>query len=154
MNVFDTDPARYLPHHPPMLLLDRVVSADAETTRCRVTVGSQCALFRADDGSYPNALFIEFMAQTIGVYAGIRDGSGQPRVGFLLGSRNIELRKEKIFEGDVYDIDAHCVFFGQEELPSQFECRVSENGAEAASAVLTVYRPSSLQQFVQETSHP
>ena len=97
-----------------MLLIDRVLAADAETTRCRVTVGEQCSLFRQADGSYPNSLFIETLA-----------------------------------EGDVFDIDTRCLFFGQEELPSQFECRVLENNTEVASAVLTVYRPRDLQEFVR-----
>ena len=129
-----------------MLLIDRVLAADAETTRCRVTVGEQCSLFRQADGSYPNSLFIEFMAQTVGVFAGIR-----PRVGFLLGSRKVQLHKKTLAEGDVFDIDTRCLFFGQEELPSQFECRVLENNTEVASAVLTVYRPRDLQEFVRTT---
>ena len=112
-----------------MLLIDRVLAADAETTRCRVTVGEQCSLFRQADGSYPNSLFIEFMAQTVGVFAGIRDSESGigPRVGFLLGSRKVQLHKKTLAEGDVFDIDTRCLFFGQEELPSQFECRVLEN---------------------------
>ena len=77
MSSFCCDPSRYLPHRTPMLLIDRVLAADAETTRCRVTVGEQCSLFRQADGSYPNSLFIEFMAQTVGVFAGIRDSDSR-----------------------------------------------------------------------------
>ena len=58
------------------------------------------------------------------------------------------LHKKTLAEGDVFDIDTRCLFFGQEELPSQFECRVLENNTEVASAVLTVYRPRDLQEFV------
>ena len=58
---------------------------------------------------------------------------------------------ETLAEGDVFDIDTRCLFFGQEELPSQFECRVLENNTEVASAVLTVYRPRDLQEFVRTT---
>ena len=95
-----------------MLLIDRVLAADAETTRCRVTVGEQCSLFRQADGSYPNSLFIEFMAQTVGVFAGIRDSESGigPRVGFLLGSRKVQLHKKTLAEGDVFDIDTRCLF--------------------------------------------
>lgn len=151
MSSFCCDPSRYLPHRTPMLLIDRVLVADAETTRCRVTVGEQCSLFRQADGPYPNSLFIEFMAQTVGVFAGIRDSESGigPRVGFLLGSRKVQLHKKTLAEGDVFDIDTRCLFFGQEELPSQFECRVLENNTEVASAVLTVYRPRDLQEFVR-----
>lgn len=153
MSSFCCDPSRYLPHRTPLLLIDRVLVADAETTRCRVTVGEQCSLFRQADGSYPNSLFIEFMAQTVGVFAGIRDSESGigPRVGFLLGSRKVQLHKKTLAEGDVFDIDTRCLFFGQEELPSQFECRVLENNTEVASAVLTVYRPRDLQEFVRTT---
>ena len=61
------------------------------------------------------------------------------------------LHKKTLAEGDVFDIDTRCLFFGQEELPSQFECRVLENNTEVASAVLTVYRPRDLQEFVRTT---
>ena len=78
-------------------------------------------------------------------------GADGPRVGFLLGSRKVQLHKKTLAEGDVFDIDTRCLFFGQEELPSQFECRVLENNTEVASAVLTVYRPRDLQEFVRTT---
>lgn len=86
-----------------------------------------------------------------GRFRGIRDSESGigPRVGFLLGSRKVQLHKKTLAEGDVFDIDTRCLFFGQEELPSQFECRVLENNTEVASAVLTVYRPRDLQEFVR-----
>ena len=68
-----------------------------------------------------------------------------------MGSRKVQLHKKTLAEGDVFDIDTRCLFFGQEELPSQFECRVLENNTEVASAVLTVYRPRDLQEFVRTT---
>lgn len=52
MISFASDPARYLPHRTPMLLLDTIVAADETSARCRVTVGEQCALFHEADGSY------------------------------------------------------------------------------------------------------
>lgn len=153
MSSFCCDPSRYLPHRTPMLLIDRVLAADAETTRCRVTVGEQCSLFRQADGSYPNSLFIEFMAQTVGVFAGIRDSESGigPRVGFLLGSRKVQLHKKRLPKATSLTLIRAASFSDQEELPSQFECRVLENNTEVASAVLTVYRPRDLQEFVRTT---
>lgn len=150
MTEFDRDPSRYLPHRPPMLLIDSVEAADGTSARCRVCVGEQCALFLEADGTYPASLFIEFMAQTVGVYAGVRDAGGEPRVGFLLGSRSVKLAKDPLHEGEVYDIEAECSFFGEDALPSQFDCRVTEKGVEVARAVLTVFRPAGLEQFIQE----
>ncbi len=152
MPRFQKDPGLYLPHRRPMLLLDEVTAADEKSARCRVTIGEQCSLLRQADGSYPNSLFIEFMAQTVGVYAGICDSEKgiDARVGFLLGSRLVKFAKPHILEGEVYDIEACCSFFGEESLPSQFDCRVLHNGEFAAGAVLTVYRPSSLSDFVKE----
>lgn len=45
MSSFCCDPSRYLPHRTPMLLIDRVLAADAETTRCRVTSASNAPYF-------------------------------------------------------------------------------------------------------------
>lgn len=157
MTDFDRDPARYLPHRSPMLLIDSVEAYDEASVRCRVSLGEQCALFRQADGTYPNSLFVEFMAQAVGMYAGIRDGADPesatpPRVGFLLGSRNVTLHQTELREGDVFDIEARCVFFGEESLPSQFDCTVTHEGTPSAQAVLTVYRPSDLQTFIREIS--
>lgn len=98
MSSFCCDPSRYLQHRTPMLLIDRVLAADAETTRCRVTVGEQCSLFRQADGSYPNSLFIEFMAQTVGVFAGIRDSESGigPRVGFCWARAKCNCTKKRL----------------------------------------------------------
>lgn len=138
-----------------MLLLERVLEAASDRVCCRASLSERCALFRRSDGTYPNTLLIEFMAQSVGVYAGIRDNATVtgPRVGFLLGSRKIAFSKETLFEGDVYDIDVRCSFFGEDSLPSQFDCHVYENGKEVASATLTVYRPQNLQQFISETTN-
>ena len=56
MSSFCCDPSRYLPHRTPMLLIDRVLAADDETTRCRVTVGGQMKFACVDGPDFDGQL--------------------------------------------------------------------------------------------------
>ncbi|MDO4937193.1 MAG: 3-hydroxylacyl-ACP dehydratase, partial [Sutterellaceae bacterium] len=105
-----------------------------------------CRLFRMPDGRFGSWLLIELMAQTIGVFAGLKNRSqgNSPKIGFLLGTRRFETSVGFLHEGDIVDVKADCVFFGQEGLPSQFECRAEMNGNVVATANLTVYEPDDL----------
>ena len=85
------------------------------------------------------------MAQTVGLYAGLknrREGAA-PKIGFLLGTRRLTVHTVDLAEGDVIDLSARCVFYADTGLPSQFDCRASIAGREIAAANLTVYQPDS-----------
>ena len=138
-------PTELLPHKPPMLLLTSCGTADGERVTARCTVGEQCRLFQLPDGRYGTWMLIELMAQTVGIYAGLKNrASGSaPRIGFLLGTRKFNVHTQYLAEGDVIDLSAECIFYADSGLPSQFDCRAYIAGREIASANLTVYQPES-----------
>ena len=88
------DLAGLLPHAPPMRLLESVVArgpdwllAQSTPTLCRdVFAGEACSALWG----------LEMLAQAAAVYAGLSfaagQGSGEPKPGMLLGSRELELR--------------------------------------------------------------
>ena len=101
-------PAELLPHKPPMLLLTSCGTADGECVTARCTIGEQCRLFRLSDGRYGTWMLIELMAQTVGIYAGLknREAGSAPRIGFLLGARKFTVHTPFLTEGDVIDLSA------------------------------------------------
>ncbi len=136
-----------LPHADPMLLLNECTDFGDDFAATRCVIGDKCRLFRMADGRFGSWLLIELMAQTIGVFAGLKNrtqGLG-PKIGFLLGTRRFETSVGFLHEGDIVDVKTNCVFFGQEGLPSQFECRAEMNGNVVATANLTVFEPEDLE---------
>lgn len=99
--------AELLPHAGPMRLLDRVLAHDAEHTRCAVRPRS-AALFQDARGRIPGWLSIEFMAQCIGVHGGLlgRSRGEPPRVGFLVGGRELVLRAASFGEDEDLVVEA------------------------------------------------
>lgn len=66
------NPAEFLSHRPPMLLLSEVASIEEESVQCLTKLGAQGPLapFANEKGLVGNEFMIELMAQTIGVWAG------------------------------------------------------------------------------------
>ncbi len=72
MNAIDIPPVSELvPHEGGVILLDRVLEHDGESTTARVTVAKQTWLKRAD-GSVASWVALEYMAQCIAAHEGIR----------------------------------------------------------------------------------
>jgi len=68
--LFNSDPSQYLPHCPPFLFVDKVISREpgvSATAEIVVTSGS---------GPFPPILLIESMAQVGGIAAGQVAGAG------------------------------------------------------------------------------
>ena len=88
-------PEAYLPHRPPMVVLDKVLEVSDDSARCSVDVRPGCAaaLFLQDDGSIPWLCSMEFMAQAIGVWSGcnaISRGEEMPPLGMLIEARDLK----------------------------------------------------------------
>ena len=72
MHVNDLPPvSELLPHRGKVLLLDRVLEHDTESTTTRVSIERQTWLKR-DDGSVASWVALEYMAQCIATHEGIR----------------------------------------------------------------------------------
>lgn len=147
-------PQELLPHRAPMLLLTRCGTITGETVTASCTIGQQCRLFRLPDGTFGSWLILELMAQTIGIYAGLKNRAAHrsPQIGFLLGTRRFTVTQGTLRQGDVIDLAATCIFYAQSGFPSQFDCRASLKGQEIAQANLTVYQPESLASWKNSLS--
>lgn len=130
-------PAELLPHAPPMVLLDEMVHADDERAVSRVHVRPTSPFF--EDGGVPALVAIEYMAQTVGAWAGFRrrrDGE-PPRIGYLLGTRELRLHADHFPAGAVLEVEIRRVW-GETAL-GQFDAVVLQGGAVVAEGRLSVY---------------
>jgi predicted hotdog family 3-hydroxylacyl-ACP dehydratase len=130
--------SEFLPHAPPMILLDELVSHDEERVACRVVLRPD-SLF-VEQGRVPATLGLEYMAQTIAVLAGLqsRAAGRPPRIGYLLGTRELELAVDFFEVGDELRVECEHLF-GENQLGA-FKCAVHRRGERVAAAILNVYQ--------------
>ncbi len=148
--------ASLVPHGGPMLLLDRLISADADNLVAQVTIGAASQFF--DGAGVGSWVGIEYMAQAIAAHAGyaaLRRGA-PVKVGFLLGARRYEVKRARFALGSVLHVHVHRALQGENGLGA-FECRIEEIGpaplADVASATVTVFQPENVQDFLQGNSN-
>ncbi len=142
------DISELLPHDRPMMLLDELLAADDSSLHCALTVRED-GLFDSA-GSVPAYLGLEYMAQAVAAYSGYqaRLKGGQPKVGFLLGTRNFQCNSPRLSCGARLEVSAHCVVQAASGMAS-FDCQVSGAGI-AQSARLSVYEPGDTDAFMTQ----
>jgi predicted hotdog family 3-hydroxylacyl-ACP dehydratase len=135
-------PCRYpiaslLPHEPPMILIDDVVSYDDNSLIASVTI-TNTSLFLTP-GGVPSHVGIEYMAQACGAYAGVQAlDSGNPvRIGLLLGTRDYRVLVPWFRRGNRLWITATMIF--RDEPVAAFACSITIDGKIVAGAQLKVY---------------
>ena len=136
------DVRELVPHEPPMLLLDALRSHDAESVTCTVRIHPDSMFVEEHGGvrSVPAVVGVEYMAQSVAAYAGLtarREGRA-PRIGFLIGCRELRLAVEAFAVGDVLDVEVRRIW-GEENLGS-FACAIRRGGELVASGNLSVYQ--------------
>jgi predicted hotdog family 3-hydroxylacyl-ACP dehydratase len=142
-----------VPHSGAMSLLGTLLAADAETLDAQVTIGPD-SMFCAG-GEVGAWVGIEYMAQAVAAHAGFEaQQRGEPvRVGFLLGTRRYTCTRPAFAAGSVLNIHVQRALRGENGLGA-FDCRITDavDGAELASATITVFQPDHVEEFLQRSS--
>ncbi|MEO8550676.1 MAG: hypothetical protein ABI678_11905, partial [Kofleriaceae bacterium] len=94
---------RYLPHRPPMLLLDELVELGETRAVCRARIKPDCVFATA--GVVHPAALIEFMAQCCATLIGA--GAGEPRPGMIVSCREIDFFVDELRIGDQLELVAN-----------------------------------------------
>ncbi|MGB0683237.1 MAG: hypothetical protein ACPGOV_11035 [Magnetovibrionaceae bacterium] len=138
-------------HRAPMILIDRVLDFDSEFIRTQVVITEKSPFLRA--GRVPAYVAIEYMAQSIAAYSGLcAKQEGRPiSIGFLLGTRNLSLKKTTFEIGNSLSVDAKSIYNDGEM--GAFECQVFRHGEKVASAILNVYQPSTTRPQLNTPGH-
>ncbi len=144
--------ADYLPHRPPMVLLDHVVEAAELHAVCETTIQIDSPF--CNGAAVPAWVGIEYMAQSIGVLAGWRALAKQlpVKVGFLVGTRHYQSHVPQFHVGDTLRVTAN------EEISLDnglfvMNCTLhGSTGTLLAEASLLVFQPDDLDAYLQEAS--
>jgi predicted hotdog family 3-hydroxylacyl-ACP dehydratase len=144
--------AQLVPHDGQMVLLDRVVSGDAESMVAEVTIRTDTVFF---DGAGVGAwVGIEYMAQAIAAHNGYQGHlrGEEPKVGFLLGARRYQCSVPAFALGCVLHVRIQHAMQGDNGLAA-FECRIDDaaSGAALAHATITVFEPNNVNEFLQRS---
>ena len=137
-----------VPHSGPMVLLDRVISAD-ENSLCAEVIIHADGIFCAAEG-VGAWVGMEYMAQAIAAYVGYRAQlRGEPvKIGFLLGARRYECSRPLFALGSVLRVYVRRVWQSENGLGS-FECRIDDPEGQVATAMLTVFQPEHAHDFLE-----
>jgi predicted hotdog family 3-hydroxylacyl-ACP dehydratase len=130
--------AEVVPHSAPMILLDEILGFDGSRIRCRTTVRTD-SLF-VEEGRVRAIVALEYMAQAVAAIAGMqgRAAGAPPRVGYVLGTREMTLQAGHFLVGDELLVEAEEVW--TDGRMGSFRCTVSRDGLRLAEASINVYR--------------
>jgi predicted hotdog family 3-hydroxylacyl-ACP dehydratase len=138
-----------LPHRGTMLLLDRLLTCDAEGLSAEYTPRSD-AWYANADGDMPAWIGIELMAQAIAAEVGLRQRSAglATKPGVLLGSRHYAASRPVFASGEALRVHATLLYRDAGGLAA-YTCRIVIGDEEVASATLTVFEPEDFPTFLQ-----
>jgi predicted hotdog family 3-hydroxylacyl-ACP dehydratase len=135
----DRDLTTLVPHQPPMLWIDRIVSVEGEQIVCTVTPRDEHVF--VEDGAAETIAAIEWMAQSVAAFVGLEDeskGSG-PRPGYLVAIPEAKFFVPHVRVGETVALT--CTRrFGDQQLAS-FTCVARRGDEVLAEAIINVYRP-------------
>ena len=130
-----------LPHEAPMILIDKMMSVEALSVHCRVTITDQSPFFDVNDQGVAGWIGLEYMAQTIAAWSGyhsLQKNEKSP-IGFLLGSRRYESQRSLFKKGVTLDIFASQLL--EDKGMAVFSCEIKEGETVLASSQLNVFVP-------------
>src|SRR5690606_18531643 len=144
MTNLQTDPQieQLIPHRPPMLLLNRVVSLSDNSASAEIDIVPEASFFKPRRG-VPAWIGVEYMGQTAALIAGfqLEQGLVEPHLGLLLGTRKYSAHTPWFAPGAQLRVICQELAVVGQSL-ANFTCEIQDLHSDAllASARLTVYR--------------
>ncbi len=139
-----------IPHAGDMVLLSRIVSHEEGETTCVVSVGAE-GLFSEGSRGVPGWVSLEYMAQCVAVHSGLvaREKGEPPQMGFLLGSRHLEIHTPRFLPGQELEVKARHVW-GKEQGLVAFSCSVIDTASSEllAAGRINCYLPDGSREDV------
>ena len=137
-----------VPHGGPMVLLDEFVSAGEGEVTTAVRVSEDSLFYDPRQGAVPAWVGVEYMAQTISLYAGLQAKQAREpiRIGLLLGTRRYDVTVGHFRLGDRLLIHAREEW--RDDAIAVFACRIETDRC-LAEASLNVYQPRDPEAFLQ-----
>lgn len=130
---------KFMPHFPPMLLIDQLAEYSPENAVSKVIISPTIPFFDKIINGVPSYIGIEYMAQTIALWKGVNSQNEDPRMGFLLGTRKLNLYQPTFLNGMTLTIsvDMQCYV---DQLAS-FKCKILHGDTIISDALVNVFQP-------------
>ncbi|MFO1408033.1 MAG: hypothetical protein U1F08_10925 [Steroidobacteraceae bacterium] len=129
-----------LPHGTDARLLDRVTEVGPGGLVAEATVGRK-TIFSEPDGSLMSWYAAELMAQAVSAYsAATRAGGPLPRIGLLLGVRDLRCQLPRFVAGSRLAVRVQESTRDDRGM-AVFDCTVAMEGVVVAAGTLTAYEP-------------
>jgi predicted hotdog family 3-hydroxylacyl-ACP dehydratase len=128
-----------LPHAKPMLLLDELVDNDAASVTCKVTIAKDSIFYDSKAAGIYAWVGIEYMAQAIGVFAGLHHYPEPPVLGLLLSVRKFKTTQALFKNGQQLFIVAH-KHYSHDNI-GVFNCEIKIDNQIIATATLNTIVP-------------
>jgi predicted hotdog family 3-hydroxylacyl-ACP dehydratase len=144
----DAEILKLIPHRPPMLLIERLLSVAERSSSASLVINSEAHFYQPGLG-VPAWVGLEYMGQTAALIAGYqqRQGLAEPHLGFLLGCRSYSTTV------GFFNPDQKLIVFAEQaalvgESLATFNCTISDAATsdELAHALLSVFRQPLNQQ--------
>lgn len=142
-------PQQTLAHGAGMILLDEVLDWSDEHASCALTVQPHSHFCEPDSG-VPAWVGVEYMAQTIGVYAGIRrlEAGRAVEIGLLLGTRAYECAVSHFPVGTRLMLRAELLVRDSSGV-GVFRCSLGNEHTIWAQSEIKAFQPDDLQGYLQ-----
>lgn len=138
-----------LPHSGPMVLIADPARYGDGWAESSVRIGEDSLFYKMGAG-VPSWVGVEYMAQTIALYAGIqaRKDGDDIRIGLLIGSRRYTAMTDYFGLGNRLRIRVSEVW--QDEQMAVFDCSIDAD-EQVAEAQINVFRPVDPARFLQDS---
>lgn len=139
------DAVQFIPHEKPMVFVDHLIEANEGYAIAELQIRPELMFCEAE--GLPTWSSIELMAQTISAYAGHKGQSKglPPKVGFLLGTRKMQLPCPYFALGSTVRIRVEQSYL--HEGLGQFNCEI-EYQEHRFSAMLSVFEPENMNDAI------
>ena len=126
MKCVDERLFRWLPHRPPMMLLDEVLDVCASSATCLVHINEDSSFYLPSISSVPSCVGLEYMGQTAAVSDGWQTERGliDPCLGFFLGCRRYVAYTSRFDVGTSLRVTASGATFVGDYLAT-FDCCIA-----------------------------
>lgn len=153
--------APLLPHAGSMILLDEIIAYSDSQLQALARIGPD-HLFLDENGQLPMWCAIEIMAQGVAALAGCHahDAGQPPKLGFLLGSRQIDILRPNVARGSLLCVRVEASTRDEASGFGVFDCSLSlldepddantDRAQTVATARLSVFSPPDIEHYLQE----
>lgn len=144
---------RYLPQSGSMLLIDDPFTTGTGWVNASVRIAEDSLFFKPGVG-VPAWVGLEYMAQTVALYAGViavEEGESV-RIGFLLGTRRFTAHLSNFRLGCILNISATEIW--QDGQMAVYDCKIeNQSGHILAEAALNVFQPTDPLVFLENSKN-